>query len=47
MSGQQVSYARPLSNSYAFNMSLVPKGTYILTVTDEKGNSFQQKVVRN
>jgi photosystem II stability/assembly factor-like uncharacterized protein len=47
LAGQQVSYARPLNNSYTFDMSLLPIGNYILAVTDDKGNNFQQKVVRN
>ena len=47
LSGQQMTFARPLNNYYTFDLSLLPMGTYVLQVTDAKGNTHQQKVIRN
>jgi hypothetical protein len=46
-SGQQLSYAKPQSNFYSFYLGVLPKGNYIIQVTDEKGNTSQEKIIRN
>lgn len=47
INGTQVTYAQPQSNFYTFDMSLLPKGTYVVQVSDSEGNNYTQKVVRN
>ena len=47
IAGVQVTLAQPQSNFYKFDLSLLPKGTYVLQVTDENGQLSQQKVVHN
>lgn len=47
MNGKQQSYANPKNNFYSFDMSLLPKGMYIVQVTDAKGNIFTEKVIRD
>lgn len=47
LNGQQVAFATPKNNFYTFDMSLLPKGMYLMKVIDEKGNTFTEKVIRN
>ncbi len=47
LSGSQLTYSQPQSNFYSFDMSLLPKGTYIIQVWDVNGNMRSEKVVRN
>ncbi len=46
INGVQLTYARPQSNFYSFDMSLLSKGTYLLQVWDENGNVSSEKVIR-
>ena len=44
--GIQVTYARPNQNTYHFDMKMLPVGTYIVKIEDEKGGITSEKVVR-
>lgn len=44
--GIQVTYARPNQNTYHFDMKMLPVGTYIVKIEDEKGIITSEKVIR-
>ena len=46
VTGVQLTYAKPNSTTYYFDMSLLPKGTYLVKTEDEKGIIHTQKVLR-
>ena len=46
LDGIQVTYAQPSSNFYSFDMSLLPKATYLIQVWDVNGEMSSEKVVR-
>ncbi len=47
INGKQQCYASPKNNVYSFDMSLLPKGIYIIQVTDLNGKVFTEKVIRD
>ena len=47
LSGQQLTYAQPQSNFYMFDMSLLPKGIFMVQVWDVNGNMSSEKIIRN
>ena len=44
--GIQLTYSQPQSNFYSFDMSMLPKGIYVLQVWDTEGNMASEKIVR-
>ncbi len=46
VTGSQRAYARPGTNLYYFDMSLLPAGPYLVKVEDEKGNITTEKVMK-
>ena len=47
ITGQQLTYAQPQSNYYSFDMSLLPKGVFVVQVWDVNGNMSSEKIIRN
>ena len=45
--GIQLTYARPNQNNYHFDMKMLPVGTYIVKIEDEKGVITSERVIRS